>query len=337
VVCTREDVSVCGIVLRISGHQRLGQILEIVLGTPLRILLIVLLGIALRRTLHRLIHRLAERIATGGAGGSRSRGWRIGRSGPAPTTPATPGTSPLLATRRQARSRTLASVLRSVTTAVIGVIVVLMTLQELDFKVGTLLASIGVVGVALGLGAQSLVRDVLAGIFMIIEDQYGVGDVVDIGAATGAVEAVGLRVTRLRDVNGTVWYVRNGEIMRVGNQSQGWSRTVLDVNIDYSEDLDRVEEALLETAQQVRADPRFAPYILDQPEVWGVEALTLDGVVMRVVMKTQPLQQATVARELRRRIKQRFGADGIEIRPMPLPPAEAEEPEPTRTQDVDLE
>jgi moderate conductance mechanosensitive channel len=327
--CNPDDVSVCGLVVKVTGNKTLGQILDVVLGTPLRLLLIIILGVLVRRALHRLIHRLAERIATGPAGGEpraqRRPGSRRGRipgrrTGTLETVPVigpVAPASPLLATRRQARARTLASVLRSVTTALIAVVVTLMVLQELDFSVGPLLASAGVVGVALGLGAQSLVRDIVAGIFMIVEDQYGVGDVVDVGPASGSVEAVGLRVTRLRDVNGTVWYVRNGEIMRVGNQSQGWSRAVLDISIGYGEEIDRVEAVLLDTAQGLRADPQFSPLILDDPEVWGVEELTSDGVVIRLVARTQPMQQWVVARELRRRIKQQFDAEGIEMRTVP--------------------
>jgi small conductance mechanosensitive channel len=208
-------------------------------------------------------------------------------------------------------------VLRSITTIAIFVLVTLMVLTELSFPIGPLLAGASIFGVALGFGAQSLVRDVVSGMFMIVEDQYGVGDVVDVGAASGTVEAVGLRITRLRDVNGTVWYVRNGEILRVGNQSQGWARAVLDVNVGYNEDIDHAEEVLLETAEQLGRDGRFAALIIDQPEVWGVEAMTTDGIVMRVVIKTQPMQQWVVARELRRRIKMRFDQENIEMRTMP--------------------
>jgi len=204
--------------------------------------------------------------------------------------------------------------------------------------VAPLLSIAGVFGVALGFGAQSLVRDVVSGMFMIVEDQYGVGDVVDVGAASGSVEAVGLRITRLRDVNGTVWYVRNGEILRVGNQSQGWARAVLDVNIGYNEDIDHAEEVLLETARRVQADERFRAFIVDEPEVWGVEALTTEGVVMRLVVKTQPLQQWVIARELRRRIKQRFDAEDIEMRTRPRTVIvngddELDTPAPTRSAD----
>ncbi|HST82122.1 MAG TPA: mechanosensitive ion channel family protein [Kineosporiaceae bacterium] len=341
VACTKSDISVCGIVTRLTGKQGLGQILEVVLGTPLRLLLIIGFGVLVRRALHRLIDRLSERIATGAANATPSRtaatGTGTGGTEPnesASSEPGAPvaGTSPppLLSTRRQARSRTLAQVLRSLTTIAITLIVTLMVLQELHFEVAPLLSVAGVFGVALGFGAQSLVRDVVSGMFMIVEDQYGVGDVVDVGAASGSVEAVGLRITRLRDVNGTVWYIRNGEILRVGNQSQGWARAVLDVNIGYTEDIDHAEEVLLETAQQVRNDPRYAAFVIDEPEVWGVEALTTDGVVMRVVVKTQPLQQWVVARELRRRIKMRLDAEGIEMRTMPRTVIvnDDEEPEP---------
>jgi small-conductance mechanosensitive channel len=303
--CTKDQVSVCGVIYKITGHRGLGQTLEVILGVPLRLVLIIGLGIVLRRVLHKIINRLVDRIAEGPSA-SQQGGQR-------------PPVSSMLTTRRQARARTLGSVLSSATTALIVVVVALMVLSELGLPIAPLVASASVIGVALGLGAQSLVRDVVSGMFMIAEDQYGVGDVVDVGPATGSVEAVGLRITRLRDVNGTVWYVRNGEILRVGNQSQGWARTVLDVNVGLGEDLDRVEEVLLETAEALRNDEQFGSYILDQPEVWGVESLTVDGVLMRVVVKTQPLQQWTVARELRRRIKYTFDEDGIEMKSSPHP------------------
>ncbi len=122
---------------------------------------------------------------------------------------------------------------------------------------------------ALGLGAQSVVRDVLAGMFMILEDQYGVGDSVNVGEASGVVEAVGLRVTQLRDLNGTVWYVRNGEILSVGNSSQGWSRAVVDVNVGFEEDIEHVEDMLEEIGRRVHADPKYTALIMEDPEIWG--------------------------------------------------------------------
>jgi small conductance mechanosensitive channel len=191
-----------------------------------------------------------------------------------------------------------------------------MVLSELRVNVGPLIAGAGIVGVALGFGAQSLVSDFLSGLFMLFEDQYGVGDVVDVGDATGTVEAVTLRVTRLRDVNGTVWYVRNGEIMRVGNMSQNWARAVLDVRVGYGEDLERVKRVLSDLFQHLWLERDFRELVMEQPEVWGVERIDPDAIVVRVALKTVPLEQWTVARDLRQRIRDRFKAEGIE---MPLP------------------
>ena len=180
-------------------------------------------------------------------------------------------------------------------------------------NIAPIIASAGIVGIALGFGAQNLVKDLLSGIFMILEDQYGVGDAVDLGEASGTVEAVGLRVTRLRDVNGTVWYVRNGEILRVGNQSQNWARTVLDITVDYEANLDQVQRVLEEEATAMYEDERFHDVIIEQPEVWGVERFDKDGAVVRVVLKTAPLQQWLVARAMRQRVKARFDQEGIRI------------------------
>ena len=294
-----------------------------------RILLLILIGLIVRHFAHRVIDRVAERIATGRAG-----------LGPfdvhLPNATALLTTSPLASARREQRARTMATVLKSLSTAVVGTVVILM-ITSMFYDIGPLLAGAGILGVAVGFGSQSLVKDVVTGIFMIVEDQYGVGDVVDVGEASGSVEAVGLRVTRVRDVDGTVWYVPNGQIQRVGNMSQGWARAVLDIAVDYDEDVARIQNLLLDIAQGVKADPQFAPLILDNPEVWGVEAFGTDSMVVRLVVKTQPLQQWTIARELRRRIKDRFGTEGVELpvparaarsRPEPLPgPAGPHQPD----------
>ena len=188
-----------------------------------------------------------------------------------------------------------------------------MVLSELGVNIAPIIASAGILGIALGFGAQSLVKDFLSGIFMIFEDQYGVGDVVDVGEASGTVEAVSLRVTRLRDVNGTVWYVPNGEIVRVGNMSQNWARAVVDISVGYGEDLARVKRR----AQRRRPRPvggrGLRALIIEEPEVTGVEMLAPDAVTVRVVIKTAPMEQWAVARELRQRIKARFDHEGIEI------------------------
>jgi small conductance mechanosensitive channel len=175
-----------------------------------------------------------------------------------------------------------------------------------------LVASAGIAGVALGFGAQSLVKDFLSGLFMLAEDQYGVGDIIDVGEATGTVEAVGLRTTRLRDIQGTVWHVPNGQIARVGNKSQEWARALLDVSVSYDTDVRRAEEIIKDVADSMWNDDEWRPYLLEEPEIWGVEDVTADRVEIRIGVKTRPAVQFKVMRELRTRFKERLDLEGIE-------------------------
>ncbi len=205
---------------------------------------------------------------------------------------------PLYLARYAARAATMGSLLRSLTNAVIAVLTVLTILATLGIPLTPLLASAGVGGVALGFGAQSLVKDYLSGIFMIVEDQYGVGDLVDLGEAIGTVEDVGLRVTRLRDGDGQVWYIRNGEIARVGNQSQGWSTAIIDIPVDTSESSTDVIGILSRVVAEVGADPEWTTVLLDEPQVVGVESVEAGGMTIRMVAKTQPNQQFGVQRAI---------------------------------------
>jgi moderate conductance mechanosensitive channel len=278
---------------------------DVLLGNPLKLAALLVLAVVVRYLVHRMIDRLVMRAAQTEPperllGSRRAAKVVLGGTG-------------IYSERRALRATTLGSLLKSIVTAVISVIVVVMGLDILGYPIGPLLASAGIAGIALGFGAQNLVKDFLSGIFMLLEDQYGVGDVIDMGEATGTVEAVGLRVTRLRSVDGTVWYVRNGEVVRVGNSSHGWARTVLDVRIAYDEDIARVERLLADLVAEFAADPEWERYVLEEPEVWGVENLAADSVVLRVVVKTQPLQQWKIARELRERIKRVFDAEGVQI------------------------
>ena len=207
----------------------------------------------------------------------------------------------------------MGDLLKSVITGVLVAMFGTMILSQLGVNIAPIIASAGIIGIALGFGAQSLVKDFLSGVFMIFEDQYGVGDVVDVGEAVGTVEAVTLRVTRLRDIEGTVWYVPNGEILRVGNKSQNWSRAVIDVGVGYDEDLARVQRVLREVAHDLWEDEEFREVIIEEPEVTGVEALTADAITLRVMVKTAPLEQWAIGRELRQRIKARFDHEDIEI------------------------
>ncbi|HEX5533822.1 MAG TPA: mechanosensitive ion channel family protein [Actinomycetales bacterium] len=302
---TNPCTAFCGVVRDLTGNEDVARWVAGIGDTVLRVVLIVVVGLLLRWLLHRAITRLSEGIASGSSA--------VGRRRVKAKQPALVEASPLLGERRAQRARTIGSVLKSVATGLVATIVGLLLLGEFGVNLGPLLAGAGVAGVALGFGSQTLVKDFLSGVFMIVEDQYGVGDVVDLGEAAGTVEAVGLRVTRLRDVNGTVWYVRNGEIMRVGNQSQGWARAVLDISVAYGEDVGHLQEVLKDVATLLAHEEEWSALVLDEPEVWGVEALTENAVVLRLVVKTVPLEQWKVARELRRRIKARFDAEGVEL------------------------
>ena len=194
---------------------------------------------------------------------------------------------------------------------VIVAVIFTMMLSALGFAIGPILASAGILGVALGFGSQTLVKDFLSGIFLIFEDQYGVGDVIDTGEVIGTVENVTLRITQLRDANGMTWYVRNGELLRVGNMSQNWARAVLDIQVSSHEDLGRVRRVLQEVADDLWHDEDFKGVVIEEPEIPGVEAITPDAITLRVTLKTAPMEQWRVGRVLRERIKARFDHEGI--------------------------
>jgi len=215
--------------------------------------------------------------------------------------------------RVKQRAGALGAVLRSVASIAVYGIAFIMVLGEFDVSIGPLLASAGIAGVALGFGAQSLVRDFLSGIFILIEDQYGVGDIVDLGEATGTVEEVSLRITRVRDVQGTLWHVPNGEIRRVGNQSQLWARVILDVEVAYDTDIVAASKVVKEAADSVWREGSEATPILEEPELWGVENFGPDAIVLRLAVKTEPGRQWAVSREVRLRLKRAFDEHGIEI------------------------
>jgi small-conductance mechanosensitive channel len=274
--------------------------------TPARIALIAVIAMVLRLLLNRGIKRLVTSAAEGHVPvvlrplHDRTKGRLL-------------EASPLSSERRRQRAETIGSVLRSSTAIVIYTVAGAMILAELGFDLGPVIASAGIVGVAVGFGAQNLIKDFLNGMFMILEDQYGVGDVIDAGEATGTVEAVGLRTTRLRDVAGTVWHIRNGEIVRIGNKSQGWARAVLDIAVAWDSDVSHVRDVMKATADAMAAEEDWADKITEPPEVWGVEELGSSGLVVRLAVKTAPLEQWTVARELRERVKAAFDREGIAI------------------------
>jgi small conductance mechanosensitive channel len=268
-----------------------------------KIVFTVVIALLLRRVVNRMITRVALRMAEG------TMSERLRER----TRTIFDGSPVLVSERRRQRAETMGSVLRSISSIIILGAAALTVLGYIGLDLAPFLASASIVGVAVAFGAQNLVKDFLTGMFMLLEDQYGVGDVIDVGSAKGTVEAVTLRITRLRDVNGVVWYVPNGEIKRVGNESQNWARVVLDVPVEYDADLDKVRMLLTETAARLAIEPPWDEIILEDPTVWGVQALSGEAVVVRVVCKTAPGKQSDTACELRERVKKAFDSAGVTV------------------------
>jgi small conductance mechanosensitive channel len=307
--CSTDEGSWCARLYQITHNDLLSRYADTVVGTGLRILLITVLAVLIRLMAHRAINRLSQVTADGAPPGLlrplRERAPESWRS------------TGLLSTRRAQRARTIGSVLRSGTTFVVYGVACTLVLGELGINLGPILASAGILGIALGFGAQNLVKDFLSGMFMLVEDQYGVGDVVDLGEATGKVEAVGLRVTTLRDTKGTVWYVRNGEVLRVGNSSQDYSVAVVDLPIGHEADIPASTELASRTATELTADgSALAADVLEPPEVLGVESISKDGVTLRITTKVQAGRQWVVQRALLAGLKEAFADAGI---PPPSP------------------
>ncbi|WP_344979718.1 mechanosensitive ion channel family protein [Streptosporangium fragile] len=265
-----------------------------VIASVIAIALIVTIAMVLRKVAHRLIERVVRRASSG----RTSLAGRL-RGNTAPPE----GLDMIVAERRRQRAETMGSVLKSIASIIILGTAVLTVLDRLSVPIAPLLTSVGILGVAIGFGAQELVKDFIAGMFMLLEDQYGVGDVIDAGPAVGTVEAVTLRITRLRDIDGRVWYIRNGTITRVGNESQGWSRATVDVSVAYTSDVPAVRDLLKEVVGEVWDDPAFRAVIVEEPQVWGLEQISETAVIFRVSAKTLPAKQAEVAREIRIRVK----------------------------------
>ncbi|MFF1835665.1 mechanosensitive ion channel family protein [Streptomyces sp. NPDC058231] len=284
------------------------------LNTGLRILLIAVIAVMLRIAIRRALTKLIE---------------RMNRSAQAVEGTALGGLL-VNAERRRQRSEAIGSVLRSVASFLILGTAALMILGAFQINLAPLLASAGVAGVALGFGARNLVTDFLSGVFMILEDQYGVGDTVDAGVASGEVIEVGLRVTKLRGDNGEIWYVRNGEVKRIGNLSQGWSTAGVDVQVRPTEDLDRVRAVITEAAGLMAKDDPWNERLWGPVEILGLDSVLLDSMTVRVTAKTMPGKALGVERELRWRIKRAFDESGIRmVGGVPAQPDEPSAADPT--------
>lgn len=270
-------------------------------GTPVYIASVIIVAVLLRIVLHFGVRSVVERIVHGVKKRQRIDDTQALHA------------SPLQAVRVVQRARTLGSVLNNIVTVTIVIVALLLVITALNPQItGAFSLITAALGAGLGFGAQNIVRDVLNGLFLVIEDQLGVGDVVDTGQATGVVENVAIRTTQIRDVNGTLWYVRNGEILRVGNMSQGWARVIIDLAVPYDADIDSVQERMLATANELVDDDRWRPAVLERPEIWGLESISSEALIIRLVLKTRTSVRDDVSRELRMRLKRAL--DEMEIR-----------------------
>ncbi|WP_448004913.1 mechanosensitive ion channel family protein [Agromyces bauzanensis] len=275
---------------------------DVIVGKLFQIAVIIVVAFLIRLALHFVIERVVARIVTG-----------VKRKQHVTDTQALQA-SPLAAVRLVQRTRTLGTLLRNVVNVTLFIVVTLMVVGVIDPDVlGSFALLSAAIGAGLGFGAQNIVKDVLNGLFMVVEDQVGVGDVVDLGPATGIVEDVQIRITKVRDVNGTLWFVRNGEILRVGNMSQGWARVILDLAVPYDADVDAVEAEMLRTAVEMAQSGKWRSRVLEKPEVWGLESISNDAMVLRIVMKVRTSSKDDVARELRMRLKRTLDAMDVKL------------------------
>ncbi|GAB3299041.1 mechanosensitive ion channel family protein [Parasphingorhabdus pacifica] len=309
--CVEEEGSWCGTVYDWTKNEWFATYSDLLIAKPLHILAIMLVALVVRYFVHRTITRLTQ---TNGKPPKVLQPLKERRGDVA---------EDLLTERRKQRARTLGSVLKSLSSFVVFGLAVMYALKALGIELAPILASAGVLGVAVAFGAQNLVRDFLSGMFMMVEDQYGVGDVIDLGEAIGTVEGVGLRVTTLRDLNGTVWYVRNGEILRVGNFSQGFAVAVVDLPIAHSSDVQLAISVATEVASDAATQEPLRKDILEPPEMLGVDQITSDTITLRLTAKVRPGQQWMVQRKLRADIKRAYDDEGIQPpypSGRPLPP-----------------
>lgn len=282
-------------------------------------------GILLRLILHFFIRRFVNRVVSGA---KKRKG--------VDDTQELIVKSPLAAVRTVQRARTLGSVLTNIVTVVIVVVVIILVIGRLAPNVLASLSLLSAaVGAGLGFGAQRIVGDVLNGLFMVLEDQLGVGDEVDMGEAYGIVEKVGIRVTEVRDVYGMLWFVRNGEVARVGSNSQGWNRAIIDLAVPYGIDQRRVQKVMIDAAKEMHADPEWSEMFFEEPQIWGLETVSAEAVVVRLVAKTKAGEKWGVQRELRARIQEAFKTHDISLPPLNMIVFNSEEGAPDRVRQID--
>ena len=307
--CGNDPAQICEWVFNASNNKNLASVVGWAVDRPLKIIIVFIAAFIVSRVMKRAVKHFGEKLTDEKKNRAIEQLKKV-KAGKILV-------DEQQEERNKARTETLTSVLSSGANLVIWTVAVLMILGEVGINLGPLIAGAGIVGVAVGFGAQSIVKDFLSGMFMLVEDQYGVGDSIDVGLVSGTVERVTLRTTILRDGDGSIWYIPNGEIARVGNRSQVWARALLDIDVAYDTDLRKAQQVLKDVAMGLWEDEEFTSGdIIEEPMVLGVQNLGVDGITLRLIAKTDASEQWAVARELRLRIKEAFDEAGIE---MPFP------------------
>lgn len=292
--CTGEDGWICEKLFALTDNEALASLSDQLLGPVIRIAGILVFAFFFRKLVARIIERIIKRMIVKGLAAGAEQ-------------------DPTGHQRSSIRGQTVTGVLKAASSATIWVLAALMILAELGINLAPLIAGLGIIGIALGFGAQNLVSDLVSGLFMLAEDQFGVGDIVDVDGLWGEVENVGLRTTQVRDLDGILYTVRNGNINLTGNSNKGWTRVVLELGVAYATDLRRAAEVIKEVADEASREEKLKSKFLAEPEIWGVTDFGDNSISIRLVVKCAPASHWQLGRDLRLRIKEAFDREGIEI------------------------
>ncbi len=294
VVCGNQG-PFCDVLYDWTDNETLAEVVSFVLGAPLKIVIIAASALILNRVLQRIVRRVVDRLGTATA-----------EHGEAVVTERSMA-------RAEERASTVGSLLRSLSTAVVYSVALIMMFEVFGISMIPIIASAGVLAIAIGFGAQSVVEDLLRGVFMLAEDQFGVGDRITVGAVNGYVERVTLRTTVIRDSQGTLWHVPNSQIDWVANEAQEISRATIEIGVAYTADLDDAIEVLQLAADDAAADPNWSEHVSRRPEVSGVQELTDDAISIRVIVWVDAGERRRFERHLRRYLKEALDVAGLEM------------------------
>ncbi|MCC6713504.1 MAG: mechanosensitive ion channel [Candidatus Dadabacteria bacterium] len=292
-------------ITRVTDPEFARSTLDWLVTSGLRILLIVVIAFVAVKLVYRLIDRLEARIAV--RSGAFESALETGR-----------------------RLTTVRNLLKHLVFIVIWSIAAMIVLRELGVDIAPIIAGAGIMGLAVSFGAQNLVRDIISGFFMIMEDQVRVGDVAVVNGTGGTVEEINFRTIVIRDLEGTVHVFPNGTVTQLANRSKGWARYVIDVSVSYKEDTDRVSDVIRRVGEELAADPLFGGFILEPIQILGVDSFAANSYLIKSMIKTLPLKQWDVGRELRKRLKNKLEIEGIDLSSPPTTISVTELPKATR-------